>query len=140
MTSLVAEVRARLAAATPGPWCYESVGEKGDGANIVGVAYGPEDQNCERPLQGRVRPYTDTGEEADIYRDEQVAVCEHRNRRPDADAALIAAAPTDLARLCDRVEELERALELWGRFIVTSARGDFNLALTATMTALEKKP
>lgn len=77
--SLVAEVRARLAAAAPGPW---EIGEYDRWDKEI-----PITQPC---------AWVDND---DVDREEAAA-----------NAALIAAAPTDLARLCDRVEELERAL------------------------------
>lgn len=77
--------------ATPGPWCVETSGEKGDGSELIGVAYGPDDEECERPLAGRLMPFDRAGEEVEYYRDELVAECEHRNRNPGNDSALIVA-------------------------------------------------
>lgn len=96
------------AAATPGPWCIESCGEKGDGSNMIGVAYDPEDINCERPLSGWLpiaRPVT--GEFIEYYRDELVAELEHRNRNSSQDAAFIAAARNHLRELIEWGEGLQ---------------------------------
>lgn len=83
------EVLERLAAkATPGPWCVESCGEKGDGSNMVGVAFVSGE---EKPLSGFLRPFDDDGNEIEYYREELIAECEHHNRNSNADAAYIAA-------------------------------------------------
>lgn len=86
--SLVAEVRARLAAATPGPWRVK--------------------------FSGRGYPYQITAPNGSHakYVTRWAAISVPSLPEGRANAALIAAAPTDLARLCDRVEELERALKL----------------------------
>lgn len=87
--------------ATPGPWCSESCGEKGDGANMIGVAYGPGDDKCEHPLRGWLKPFDDDGNEIEYYRDEEVAVCQHVNRNSGYDAQFIAASRTLIPALCD---------------------------------------
>lgn len=89
MTPLVAEVRARLAAATPGPWI-----------------------ECEGDVWSRF--FSDGSAEIPLLRAD-MGIYRHWGRKPSreevaANVDLAAAAPTDLARLCDRVEELERAL------------------------------
>src|SRR3990172_7844276 len=93
--------------ATPGPWCVESCGEKGDGSEIIGVAFHPDDKNCETPLNGvlcPLRPWQD------YYRDEVIAECEHRNRNAAGDAAYIAACSPD------RILDLLRRLDLWREY------------------------
>lgn len=108
------EIRKRADKATPGPWAFETTGEKGDGADIVGVVYGPDDEDCERPLSGELRTFDRDGEPIDYYRDEVVAVCDHYNRRPHEDARFITHARTDVLRLLDHIDALEeriRALE-----------------------------
>ena len=99
--------------ATPGPWCVESLGEKGDGSNVIGVAFGPDDQNAERPLSGWLEPFDKDGNEIDYYRDEEVAACEHRERNAGPNAAYIMTfdPPTTLAMIatiCAQAEENER--------------------------------
>ena len=76
--------------ATPGPWCIESCGEKGDGSNMIGVAFGPDDINAERPLSGWLKDTDKEGNFIEYYRDEAVAECEHRNRNAGYDATHIA--------------------------------------------------
>lgn len=97
-------IRKRLAAATQDTglrWAYESCGEKGDGSNVIGVMFHPDDQDAKNPLQGRCDPIYD--EEArefrDYYRDEEVAEVEHRNRRSGAIAEFICHAPADIEYL-----------------------------------------
>lgn len=99
--------------ATPGPWCVESLGEKGDGSNVIGVAFGPDDQNAKRPLSGWLEPFDKDGNEIDYYRDEEVAVCEHRERNAGPNAAYIMTfdPPTVLvmiAALRAQADEIER--------------------------------
>lgn len=78
----IAEIRARLEAATPGPWK----------ANLyLGGAYAID----------RIAPNGD--------RLARVAVVDGMIQTP-ANAALIAHAPTDLAYLLDRIDKLERAV------------------------------
>ena len=98
--SELSRLEALAKAATAGPWSIESCGEKGDGANMIGVAYGPNDQDCKKPLEGWLEPFDDAGNEIEYYRDELVAVCDHTNRNCGADAAFIAAAnPSTVLRL-----------------------------------------
>jgi hypothetical protein len=99
--------------ATPGPWCVESLGEKGDGSHVIGVAFGPDDQNAERPLSGWLEPFDKDGNEIDYYRDEEVAVCEHRNRNSGPNAIYIMTfdPPTVLAMIATiraQAEKIER--------------------------------
>lgn len=104
--------------ATPGPWCVESLGEKGDGSNVIGVAFGPDDQNAERPLSGWLEPFDKDGDEIDYYRDEEVAACEHRNRNSGPNAIYIMTfdPPTVLAMIATiraQAEEIE-GWSKWG--------------------------
>lgn len=96
-------------AATQEPWAIESIGEKGDGANMIGVVFRGDDEDCERPLSGFLDDFDDEGNEIEYYRDETVAICEHRDRNHHANAAHIAAfdPPTVLAL----IEELKALLE-----------------------------
>jgi hypothetical protein len=106
-----AELKRLAEAATPGPWCIESEGEKGDGSNMVGVAFAPEDRDCKHQLSGFLRACDDEGEFIDYYRDELVAECAHRNRNSNIDAAYIAAAnPSTISRLLSDLEAAEQAL------------------------------
>jgi hypothetical protein len=111
INATIAELRALEARATPAPWCIESCGEKGDGSNMIGVAYDPDDNNCERPMSGWLpisRPVT--GEFIEYYRDELVAECEHRNRNSHCDASLIVAARNAILPLCEEVDTLRQQL------------------------------
>lgn len=103
----LSELEALAKAATPGPWCIESVGEKGDGSNMIGVAFDPDDVDCETPLKGWLKPFTDAGVEIDYYRDELVAVCDHSENNHNANAAYIAAcSPEKILRLIDAVRAI----------------------------------
>lgn len=86
-------------AATQGSWAIETCGEKGDGSEMIGVVFGPNDENCEHALSGRLPVFDADGNEIEYYRDELVAECAHRNRNSAADAQHIAnmAPPTTLA-------------------------------------------
>lgn len=100
--------------ATPGPWAVETCGEKGDGSEMIGVVYGPEDENAEHPLSGHLPAFDADGNEIEYYRDELIAECEHRNRLPSADAAFIAAAriaPALAAELLTARAEIARLTE-----------------------------
>lgn len=101
----------RCERATPGPWSIESCGEKGDGANMIGVAFGPEDLDAACPLEGWLKPYDDAGNEIEYYRDELVAVCDHTNRSCGPDAVFIAAARTLLPRALSTIASLTRRNE-----------------------------
>jgi hypothetical protein len=105
------DMEARANAATEGPWCYESCGEKGDGANVIGVAFGPDDDDCKTPLTGELFDSDDEGELIDYYRDVEVTVCEHRNPNCNADAAFITAARTDLPRVIAELREARAVIE-----------------------------
>lgn len=109
------EWRALAEKATGGPWAIESCGEKGDGSNMIGVVFGPDDPDAETPLSG----WIDENEWADklgepmadpFYRDEEVAECAHRNRNHNADAAFIAASRTAVPALVQEIEQLRVAL------------------------------
>ena len=105
LLALCDELEQLAAKATPGPWSVESCGEKGDGSNMVGVAFGPDDSKCERQLSGWLPPFDDDGEDIEYYRDELIADCEHSNRNSNFDAQYIAA--------CDpqSISTLARALK-----------------------------
>lgn len=114
-TEQLAEWRALAEKATEGPWAIESCGEKGDGSNMIGVVFGPDDPDAKSPLSG----WIDENDWADklgepmadpFYRDEEVAECAHRNRNHNADAAFIAAARTAVPALIAEVERLREAL------------------------------
>lgn len=106
----LAEIEARAARATPGPWAVETCGEKGDGSDMIGVVFGPDDENCDHQLSGELPAFGIEGEEIEYYRDELVAECEHRNRNSHSDAAFIAAARTDIPALVAEVRRLREAL------------------------------
>lgn len=83
------ELERLLKEATEGPWCAESCGEKGDGSNIIGVAFHPDDTDAERPLAGWLQEWDESGNVIDYYRDEQIAELEHRSRNSAANTSLI---------------------------------------------------
>ena len=98
--------------ATPGPWAIETCGEKGDGSEMIGVVFGPDDPDCERPLSGHLEPWDADGNEIDYYRDELVAECEHRNRNSHGDATFIAFARNHAPAIAAdwlRLKEVEKA-------------------------------
>ena len=94
-------------AATGTPWCAESAGEKGDGANIIGVAFHPDDIDAERPMSGWIQDYDDDGNEIDYVRDEEIAQLEHCTRNHYANTEFIML----LANNADAILELVRAAE-----------------------------
>lgn len=110
MTLDLEELKRLEAAAEPGPWCIESVGEKGDGSNMIGVAFHPDDEEAQTPLAGWLKPFYDNGSAIEYYRDALVAVCDHSEPDANENAAFIAAARTAVPALIARVEELERQL------------------------------
>ena len=124
----LAEIKALAEKATPGPWAIESCGEKGDGANIIGVAFDPDDVNCERQMSGWLpiyRPCSD--EEIEWYRDEEIAICEHRNRNSGYNAAYIAALSPDVVlALVAEIELMRQALEETQNLVVQGALTGFN--------------
>jgi len=99
-------IRQRCERATEGPWAIESCGEKGDGSDVVGVVFGPDDEACEHPLLGDLPACDDEGEPIDYYRDEVVAEFYHGNRRPHADARFVAHARSDVPALLAEVTRL----------------------------------
>ncbi len=121
--------------ATPGPWCIESVGEKGDGSNMIGVAYAPEDIKCERPLTGWLRAFTDAGVEIDYYRDTLVCVVDHSEQNQNHNAAYIAAcSPERILALLSHIKSLEAgAAEL--RMALEAAHGALQQAYTSKRLA-----
>lgn len=108
----LAEIEARYTKATEGPWAYESLGEKGDGSDIIGVIFGPDDEECETPLSGELSSYDSDGEPVDYYYDEMVAECSHRNRRPHADSQFIAHARSDIPALVAEVRRLRALVDV----------------------------
>ena len=86
---------------TPGPWCYENIGEK-ENLYAVGVAWRLDDESFTQ-LSGHVSSYDEDGNEV-LHRD---AVCFLEEHATDgsihADARLIAAAPELYAALADLV-------------------------------------
>ena len=106
------EIEKRAKAATDGPWAVESCGEKGDGSNMIGVVFGPDDPDCKKQLSGWIYDADDDGNEIEYYRDEVVAECEHRNRNSHADAAFIAHSITDVRWL---IKQLRSALKARGK-------------------------
>ena len=116
MTALsptLSALREKASKATPGPWCYEQVGEKCD-VCVVGVVFHPDDKNCERPVSGRLRPYDKDGKEIDYYRTTICALdeAEHSTGEssPTYDAAFIAAASPDVVMAL--VEAAESARQI----------------------------
>ena len=93
LAARLVELRAK---ATPGPWCAESLGEKGDGSNIIGVAFHPDDKNAEHPLSGWLEPYDVEGNEIDYYRDQDIAEIEHRTQGANQNTDLILALVNNL--------------------------------------------
>lgn len=125
---------ALCANATPGPWCYEAVGEKGDGANIIGVAFAPGDEACNSQLKGRLEEWDDDGNVIDYYRDSEVAVCEHRNQNANSNAAYIAAlSPEVVAALCRAVQAGDAMLQNRGDHPDVVNYRDARAALDAAM-------
>lgn len=124
----ISEIEGRVKAATMDTglaWAWEALGENGDGSNIVGTMFHPDDENAETPLLGRCDPiYSERDQEyREYYRDEMVAEVEHRNRRSGDLADLIAHAPTDLTRLiADNRRMREALLHIWQ--MDTGAGGD----------------
>lgn len=78
-----------LKEATEGPWCAESCGEKGDGSNVIGVAFHPNDTDAERPMSGWLQEYDEEGNAIEYYRDEQIAELGYRSRNAWANTNLI---------------------------------------------------
>jgi hypothetical protein len=113
---VVEEIKKRLDAATRDTglrWAYESCGGKGDGSNVVGTMFHPDDLNAKRPLLGRCDPIYDEAkrEFKDYYRDEEVAEIGHRTRNANAVAEFISHAPTDMDALLTQVSVLRSVLE-----------------------------
>lgn len=109
-------IKKRLAEATVDTalaWGYESCGEKGDGSNVIGVLFHPDDENAESPLLGRCDPIYDeeTDEFRDYYQYELIAEVEHRTRSAGAVAEFISHAPTDIFALLAEVECLRKSLQ-----------------------------
>lgn len=135
------EIRKRLDDATNDTgiaWAWESCGEKGDGSNIVGTMFHPDDHNAMRPLLGRCDPIYDEDSHSfrEYYRDEEVAEIEHRNRSSGATAEFISRAPTDISNLLDEVERL-RLIESCAKELIAHGlqlRGD-----PSALTVVEKK-
>lgn len=101
-------------AATPGPWATESCGEKGDGSEMIGIVFGPDDEKCESPLSGDLPAVDASGEFIEYYRDELVAECAHRNRNSHADARFIAHfSPAHILKIIAVVEAVEACLEVY---------------------------
>lgn len=90
--------------ATAGPYCIESCGEKGDGSNIVGVAFHPDDRDAETPLTGWLEEADTEGNFVEYYRDEQVAEFEHRNRNANRDAEFLMLAYNNFPELLRRAD------------------------------------
>lgn len=106
----VEAIRQRCEGASPGPWAVETCGEKGDGSDVVGIVFGPDDEDCAQPLSGDLPACDDDGEPIDYYRDEIVAEFHHHNRRPHADALFVAHARSDIPALLAEVESLRARL------------------------------
>lgn len=111
MKELIARIDELYAKATPGPWCVESCGEKGDGCNVIGVAFGPDDVNAERPLSGWLEPYDSEGNEINYYRDEDIATLEHRDRNSGHNADLITALHNAWPQIRDALEAMSEDAE-----------------------------
>ena len=94
MSDPVAEARALLAAATPGPW------RVGDPDSLNPRVDAPEWAIC-HVYDADERPYD--------LDDDSIPL----DPTPLADAALIAAAPELLARLCDEIERLRALAATW---------------------------
>lgn len=92
----VAAIRARVEAATPGPWTWEPVGEMDNGW-CLGVVWDADDQ----PLTGRILP--GSGEVID-------SVCENVGASHFHDAEFIAYARTDVPALLAELDRLTTAL------------------------------
>lgn len=105
MTDRLAEIEARLSKATPGPWAWEPHGDSGSWS--LGVVWDDNDN----PLRGRIEP--GEGEVVEC-------IAEGGVNCTDADAALIAAAPSDLRDLLAAVKAARDAHES-GEIIVTDA-------------------
>lgn len=111
-SAALADLKAKAKAATPGPWCAESCGEKGDGSNIIGVAFEADDQDCKKPLSGWLRAFDDAGNEIDYYRDQEVAQIEHRADNPGHNTDfVIAANPETILRLIAMIERRDEQIE-----------------------------
>lgn len=100
-------LRAIYIMATRGPWAIESCGEKGDGSNMIGVVFGPDDPDCKNPIAGWLPEWDGEGEEPrDFFRDEEVAECAHRNPNCHRDAVFITTAYNNFPALLDAVDAL----------------------------------
>jgi hypothetical protein len=97
--------------ATQGPYCIESCGEKGDGSNIVGVAFGPDDLDAKTPLTGWLEEADKDGNFIEYYRDEEVAEFEHRNPNCHRDAEFLMTAYNNFPELLRRAERYEALVE-----------------------------
>lgn len=108
-TERLTEIRALAEKATDGPWCVESCGEKGDGSNMVGVAFGPDDPDCKRPLSGWVSDDDWADAKGDpiygaVQQETLVAECAHRNGNANRDASFLAALdPQTVISIIDEV-------------------------------------
>ena len=100
LAELVAELRRLEKEATPGPWCWSDVGEKGN-EWAMGVAVDDDD----RPMAGHIG--RDEGVPADY-------VCEAGSSGNFADPSLIVAARNGLGQLLDAADENERLRALLG--------------------------
>jgi hypothetical protein len=104
LSSLASQALRDDEAATPAPWCIDSVGEKNN-AYIIGVAFAANDVDCKSPLSGWLPPLPED-EDEHFYCDEQV--CELENA---ANATLIANARTREPILARAVQSYERVVE-----------------------------
>lgn len=93
MSADIAAIRARIAAASPGPWSILSAGSAGN--DWFEIDAQPHEDDSDDDDSDFVRPLV-------------VATLEAGG---GSDADLIAHAPTDLAALCDEVEQLKTKLE-----------------------------
>ena len=120
MSSFTDKLKELVGEATKGPWSFEGCGSKGQGAYMIGVSYGPDDPNCERPIAGEFDPDSEAkyNEETgdydypDYYRDELVAECDWEQTRDSyANAALIVHLRNHAEDIVALVEALERIRE-----------------------------
>lgn len=99
-------IKARLAAATPGPWCYDNIGEK-ENCYAVGVAWRYDD-DAMKPVSGHQETASDE------FYTEGVCFVEEGTLSlggsVHTNAAMIGHAPTDIAAMLAEIDTLRNCL------------------------------
>jgi hypothetical protein len=101
VAALVARIREKVAAATPGPWEF-SLTEDGD-SHVILMATALENR-------GNHESHHAIHYEHGLYPDEDEQPMAAQFREAEANAELVADAPGDLAALCDALDQQEQAL------------------------------